>query len=67
MSLLRKSSASIFSFLLGSFVSASNESPSNDFNDGDERNELLLLLDKIDDGSKLRSRFSSSVEHKIDE
>lgn len=65
ISLARKSSASVFSSRhdsVGSVNELKLSSPSNDFNDGDERTELLLLLDKIDDDSKLLSKFKSSVK-----
>lgn len=67
MSLARKPSALMCSSRHGSFGSVNElelSSPSNDFSDGDERNELLLLLDKIDDASKLRSKFKSSAQKK---
>lgn len=57
----------MFSSRHGSFGSLNElelSSPSNDFNEGEERNELLLLLDKFDDGFKLRSKLNSSVEQK---
>lgn len=67
MSFDRKSFVSMFSSRHGSFGSLNElelSSPSNDFNEGEERNELLLLLDKFDDGFKLRSKLNSSVEQK---
>lgn len=67
ISFVRKSLASMFPSRHGSFGSLNElelSSQSNDFSEGDERNELLVLLDKFDDGSKLRSKFNSSVDQK---
>lgn len=67
MSLASKSSVSMFTSRHGSFGSLNAvelSSPSNDFNEGDERNELLLLLDNAAEASKLRSKFNSSTERR---
>lgn len=58
----KSSSASILSLRLRRFDSIHEfelSSPSNDFNDGDERNELLLEL--IGDAFKLCNKLKSSV------